>query len=147
MAIELYASQIGHFSLTDLARQLRIRRLDLLVDGAADLPPRHLTVREAIQSSYALLSERERVLFRRLGLFARDFDLAALKAIDVWNRELAAPVDPTQRASMNQQTLYALITKGLVGVETQPFGEPRFFLLESIREFALEQLRAQGSEK
>jgi predicted ATPase len=78
LAIELGAAQVDLLSLSHLLAQLQAHRLDLLVDGAHDLPPQHRTLRLAIERSYGLLPEAERRLFRRLGVFVGGFDWAAI---------------------------------------------------------------------
>ncbi len=113
--------------------QLQARPLDLLIDGAHDLPPQQRTLRLAIARSYELLKPDEQLLFRRLGVFAGGFDLAAVEAISTLQH--------------SSDLLRALIGKSLVRAETMADGEQRFFLLETIREFALEQLRAHGQEE
>lgn len=138
LALELCAAQIDLLSPAQLLAQLQDRRLDLLVEGAHDLPPRQRTLRTAIQHSYQLLEEAERALFRRLGIFVGGFDVPAVAAV---------VVDSTATdARPLSATLHALIGKSLVRAETLPSGEQRFLLLETIREFALEQLRAHGEE-
>ena len=136
LALELCAAQIDLLSPTQILAHLQDRRLDLLVEGAHDLPPRQRTLRTAIGYSYALLNEAERLLFRSLGVFAGGFALSAAEALAADRLEPAAV----------QSTLHALIGKSLVRAETLPSGEQRFLLLETIREFALEQLRAHGEE-
>lgn len=138
LALELCAAQIDLLSPPQLLARLHDRRLDLLVDGARDLPPRQRTLRTAIQHSYRLLAEEERTLFRRLGVFVGGFDLPAVAA--VMADSMATAAQPLHT------TLHALIGKSLVRAETTPTGEQRFLLLETIREFALEQLRAHGEE-
>ena len=107
-------------------------------------------LRTAIEHSYRLLSEEQRTLFRRLGVFAGGFALPELAGVS-----LDSPEDGTRDASPQGtfgeparilSTLHALIGKSLVHAETLPSGEQRFLLLETIREFALEQLRAHGEE-
>ena len=138
LALELCAVQIDILSPTQMLAQLQDHRLDLLVEGARDLPPRQRTLRTAIQHSYRLLDEEERTLFRRLGVFVGGFDLPALAAVVADSMVTAArPLNTT---------LHALIGKSLVRAATLPSGEQRFLLLETIREFALEQLQAH-SEK
>lgn len=136
LAIELCAAQIDLLSPTQLLAQLQDHRLDLLVDGAQDLPPRQRTLRSAIGYSYALLNEAERLLFRSIGVFAGGFALDAVAALAADRLEAIAV----------QPTLHALISKSLVRAETLPSGEQRFLLLETIREFALEQARTHGEE-
>ena len=81
LALELCAAQIDLLSPAQLLAHLHDRRLDLLVEGAHDLPPRQRTLRTAIEHSYALLNEEERTLFRSLGVFAGGFDLQELEAV------------------------------------------------------------------
>lgn len=136
LALELCAAQIDLLSPTQLLAHLQDHRLDLLVDGARDLPPRQRTLRAAIGYSYALLNEAERLLLRALGVFAGGFALDAAEALAADRLEPAAV----------QATLHALISKSLVRAETLTNGEQRFLLLETIREFALEQARTHGEE-
>lgn len=130
LALELCAAQVELFAPAQLLRQLQAHPLDLLVNGAHDLPPQHRTLRHAIERSYALLNAEEQMLFRRLGVFVGGFDLAAVKAIGD---------SPALVAD-----LQSLIGKSLVRAETLADGEQRFALLETIREFALEQLQRHG---
>lgn len=136
LALELCAAQIDLLAPPQLLTQLQARRLDLLVDGARDLPPRQRTLRTAIGYSYALLNEAERLLFRRIGVFAGGFALDSVEALTADRLEPAAV----------QATLHALIGKSLVRAETLSTGEQRFLLLETIREFAQEQARAHSEE-
>jgi predicted ATPase/transcriptional regulator with XRE-family HTH domain len=142
LALELCAAQVDLLSPTQLLAQLYERRLELLVDGAHDLPPQHRTLRHAIQRSVGLLSEEERTLFRSLGVFAGGFALPELAALHVRSQASSAHGEPPGPRA----TLHSLIGKSLVRAETLPSGEQRYLLLETIREFALEQLRAQGEE-
>ncbi len=135
LALELCVAQIDLLSPAQLLAYLHDQRLDLLVEGAQDLPPRQRTLRTAIQHSYRLLDEEERTLFRRLGIFVGGFDLLTLAAV----------IAETMLRPLNA-TLHSLIGKNLVRAETMPSGEQRFMLLETIREFAVEQLRAYGEE-
>jgi predicted ATPase len=138
LAIELCATQIDLLAPAQLLARLQERRLDLLVEGAHDLPPRQRTLRTAIQHSYDLLAEEERTLLRRLAVFVGGFDLPTVAAVVADSMATAArPLSAM---------LHALISKSLVRAETTPSGEQRFLLLETIREFALEQLRAHGEE-
>ncbi|MCB0184698.1 MAG: NACHT domain-containing protein, partial [Caldilineaceae bacterium] len=87
LALELCAAQIELFAPAHLLSQLQRRPLDLLTNGAHDLPPQQRTLRLAIEHSYALLNEAEQTLFRRLGVFVGGFDLAAVEAIGDWRVE------------------------------------------------------------
>ena len=138
LALELCAAQIDLLSPAQLLAHLQERRLDLLVEGAHDLPPRQRTLRTAIQHSYRLLDEAERTLLRHLGIFVGGFDLPTVAVVVADSMASAArPLNAT---------LHALIGKSLVRAETMPSGEQRFLLLETIREFAFEQLQAHGEE-
>lgn len=88
LALELCAAQVELFAPAQLLAQLQARPLDLLTNGAHDLPPQHRTLRHAIERSYALLNEAEQTLFRRLGVFVGGFDLAAVEAIGDWRVEI-----------------------------------------------------------
>lgn len=138
LAIELCAVQVDLLSLPELLAGLHVRRLEWLAEGTRDLPPRQRTLRAAIGHSYHLLHEEERKLFRTLGIFAGGFDLAALEKVCEGQPELDLP---SLRA-----TLHALIGKSLVQAAPLRAGAQRYSLLETIREFALEQLQATGEE-
>lgn len=147
LALELAAAQIEIFTSAQLLAQLQDHSLDLLVDGAADLPPHQRTLRAAIQHSYDLLSADEQRLFRRLGVFVGGFDLAAVEGIGYWGLDMGDMATPISNPQYPIPVFRALIAKSLVRAETTVNGEQRFSLLETIREFALEQLRAQGEEE
>lgn len=138
LAIELCAAQVDLLSLSQLLAGLQDRRLALLVSGASDMPPQHRTLRLAIHQSYRLLNEAERRLFRSLGIFAGGFGLSELESVSAWRPQ---PDEPSLSA-----LLHALIGKSLVCSETLPTGEQRYLLLETIREFALEQMHLHGEE-
>jgi tetratricopeptide (TPR) repeat protein len=106
-------------------------RLELLTGGPVDLPARQRTLREAIAWSHDLLGEGERTLFRRLAVFAGGWSLEAVEAV--------ASRDPAADALA---ILGSLVDKSLV---LRVAGDvPRFRMLESIREFGLEQLETAG---
>jgi len=138
LALELCAAQIDLLTPAELLARLQHRRLELLVDGATDLPSRQRTLHNAIAHSYGLLDERERRLFRSLGVFAGGCDLEAIEAVSGWGHE------GVQRPLLS--TLHGLAGKNLVRAEAMPNGAGRYLLLETIREFALEQARVEGEE-
>lgn len=156
LALELCAAQIDLLSPAQLLAHLQTRPLELLVDGAHDLPPRQRTLRSAILHSYALLGEEEQIFFRSLGVFVGGFALGEVIALMVEKFAVTgsgagstarAPVPKADHAAAHtQRALHNLIGKNLVRSETTVDGESRFFLLETIRAFALEQLRTQGEE-
>jgi predicted ATPase/DNA-binding CsgD family transcriptional regulator len=111
--------------------------LTLLTGGARDLPPRQQTLRATIAWSYDLLTETQRRLFARLAVFAGG-TLEAVTAICAGN-------DAMRAADCTVDDLAALVDAGLVTRGPQPDGEPRFGMLETIREFARECLARGGS--
>jgi predicted ATPase len=133
LAIELAAARVRL-----LPPQALLARLDdkmgLLTGGARDLPERQQTLRTTLDWSFDLLSARQQALFARLGVFAGTFDLPAAEAVGA-----AGPADPG-RAGHVMDTLGSLVDSSLVRPQTRD-GEPRFALLETIREYALERLR------
>ena len=86
LALELCAAQIDLLSLPQLLAGLQDRRLELLVDGAQDLPPQQRTLRNAIAYSYDLLDEGERRLFRSLGVFVGGCALEEIEAVSGMGR-------------------------------------------------------------
>ncbi|CAN5855572.1 tetratricopeptide repeat protein [soil metagenome] len=130
LAIELIAARIDLFSPQMMLTRLQERGLDLFTNGAQDAPAHQRTLRQAIHYSYALLDERECALFRTLGVFVGGFDLAAVAHF-----------------GFGAETLHALINKSLVHTAARQVldapkldEEPHFLLLETLREYALEQL-------
>ncbi len=87
LALELCVGQVDVLSPAQLLAQLQDHRLDVLVEGSHDLPPRQRTLRAAIEHSYRLLDEEERSLFRSVGVFVGGFDLAAAEAVSNWRQE------------------------------------------------------------
>ena len=94
-------------------------------------------MRAAIAWSHDLLTPEEQVLFRRLAVFAGGFTLEAAEAVASGPGEPG--IDPFEGVA-------SLADKSLLRQEAGPGGEPRFFMLETVREFALEQLAASGEE-
>ncbi len=133
LAIELAAARVTLLSPHALLGRLG-RRLPLLTDGAHDAPERLRTVRAGIAWSYDLLSGPEQALFRHLAVFAGGFPLAAAESVrpdgQSWTLDAVA-------ALVDQSLLQRVPTDG---------GEPRFAMLETIREFGLELLVAGGEE-
>jgi tetratricopeptide (TPR) repeat protein len=136
LAIELAAHWVKVLSPEDLAERLT-PRLPLLTAGAGDLPDRQQTMRNTISWSYALLRPEEQRLFRRLGVFAGGYTLEAVEA-----------VAGDDSAPSTLALVAALVDKSLtrpLPVTASETG-PRFGMLQTIREFALEQLAACGEE-
>ena len=128
LAIELAAARIRLLSPRALLARLD-DRMDLLTAGPRDLPERQRTLRNTLDWSFGLLSADEQALFTRLAVFAGSFGLPAVTAI----------CGDAVRGSV-MDTLSSLADSSLVRVEPSE-EEPRFSLLETIREYALEHLR------
>lgn len=134
LALELAAARCKILPPAALLARLD-RRLPLLTGGAQDLPERQQTLRATIAWSHDLLSEEERILFRRLGVFAGGWPLQAAEAV----ANGAGGLDVFE-------DLTSLVDKNLVRVADNVDDEPRFTMLETIREFALECLDREPDE-
>jgi len=144
LALELAAAPLSLLSPAALLARLE-RRLPLLTRGARDLPERQQTLRNTIAWSYDLLEAGEQQLFRRLSVFAGGFTLEAVQGVCVF--EAFGPSSPAQSDDwMVLEQLGHLLDKSLVQAQQSTGGEPRFTLLETIREYATEQLAASGEE-
>jgi predicted ATPase len=119
LALELAAARSKVLTPEQMLLRLE-QRLPLLTAGARDAPERQRTLRATIDWSYDLLTDEERLLFRRLAVFAGSFDLEAAEAV------CAADVD----------TLGSLLDKSLL----RQTADGRFFMLQTIREYAAERL-------
>jgi predicted ATPase len=137
LAIELAARRSKLFAPEALLGRLS-NRLPLLIGGARDLPTRQQTIRATIDWSYELLDAREKRLFARLGVFVGGCTLEAVEA--VCNPERTLPFDTVD-------SLTALVDKSLLRQEEGSGGEPRFLMFETIREYALERLAANGEDE
>ncbi|MEX1169187.1 MAG: tetratricopeptide repeat protein, partial [Chloroflexota bacterium] len=134
LAIELAAARIK--LLTPDAILVRLEhQLDVLAAGARDLPARQQTLRGAIAWSYDLLDDGGRRLLDRLSVFASGCDLESVEAI-------CGPSDEVGGDLLDG--LMTLADQSLLKVEEGPDGEPRFRLLDTIREYAAERLEARG---
>ncbi len=132
LALELAAARVKVLGLTGLLARLD-HALPLLTGGARDLPARQQTMRTAIAWSYDLLAQGEQGLFRRLAVFMGGWSLEAAEA-------LGADEDGNTGAMLDG--LARLVDASLVVVDQG--GEPRYRMLEPIRQYALEQLEQQG---
>ncbi len=134
LAIELAAVRTKVLTPEALLARLT-SRLAVLTEGRRDGPARHQTLRAAIEWSYALLTDEEQRLFRRLAVFSGGFELPAAEAI--CGDSVTAPV---------LDLLASLVDKSLVQQRILDSGEPRFDLLATLREYATEQLVAHGED-
>jgi predicted ATPase/class 3 adenylate cyclase len=134
LAIELAAGRLKLLTPQALLARL-VERLPLLTGGARDLPERQRTLRGTIEWSHDLLSADERRLFARLSAFAGGWTLESAEA--VCGPGLGVDV---------LEGLGALVDASLVRHLELGDGEPRFTMLETIREYATDQLRQSGEE-
>jgi predicted ATPase/class 3 adenylate cyclase len=140
LAIELAAARVKllppRAMLARLVADDGRARLRLLAGGPRDLPSRQQTLRDAIAWSYDLLDEPERLAFHRLAVFSGGFSLEAAEA-------LCASSEPLDGDLFD--TIASLVDKSFLRQEERA-GEPRFGMLEMLREFGLEQLEADGEQ-
>ena len=134
LAIELAAARIKMLSPGAILDRLQ-SRLQLLTGGALDLPERQQTLRNAIDWSHELLSEAERKLFRRLAVFAGGCTLEAAEAVCNTQQDLGIDLF---------QGLSSLVDQNLMQQMDRAGAEPRFAMLETIREYAFERLSESG---
>ncbi|MDQ5826714.1 MAG: tetratricopeptide repeat protein [Chloroflexota bacterium] len=137
LAIELAAARTRLFPPQQIAARLD-SRLKLLTGGARDLPARQQTLRGAIDWSYNLLDRGEQTLLARMGVFVGGCGLSAVEAI--CNAEGDLPMEALDG-------LASLLDKSLVRQYEGPNGDTRFTMLETIREYAREQLEALGEHE
>ena len=131
LALELAAARVGAMRVEQVAERLH-DRFALLTRSRRTALQRHQTLRSLIDWSHELLNEPERVLWRRLSQFVGGWTLAAAKAV------CGAP--PLLREDV-PELMARLVEKSLVVLDTQS-EEPRYRLLETIREYGLEKLMA-----
>ncbi|MGH2618790.1 MAG: ATP-binding protein, partial [Thermomicrobiales bacterium] len=149
LAIELAAARVTHLSPRALLERMdlpEVGRLPLLTGGPRDLPARQQTMRDAIAWSYALLDDAEQAVFQRLSVFAGGFTLAAAEAVASREDEESRSIAPLLDSS-TLDLLASLVAKSLVRYEGDAGGEPRYRMLETIREFGHERLAERGQEE
>ena len=134
LALELAAARISVMSLEDLASRLE-DRFRALRSGSRTATPRQQTLRATIDWSHELLTEAERILFRRLSVFAGGFGLDAAEAV-------CASTDLDSEDVVD--VLSRLVDKSLVNSDDRSGGRTRYRILETIREYATERLGQAG---
>lgn len=136
LAIELAAARVKMLPLPQILARLE-SRLQLLTTGARDLPQRQQTLRNAIDWSYGLLSEAEQKLFRRLGVFWGGCTLEGAEAVCDTRNDLGGEIF---------ELMSSLVDKSLIQQRQHGDEEPRFRMLETIREYSLEHLHKSGED-
>src|SRR5580693_37684 len=134
LAIELAAARVKVLSLSAMRTRLA-SRLQLLTGGARDLPQRQQTLRAAIDWSYDLLTPAEQKLFRRLSVFVGGCTLEAAEAVCNAQEDLGIDV---------LDGVTSLVDKSLLSQMGPGDAEPRFIMLETIREYGRERLQQSG---
>ena len=137
LAIELAAARIRLLTPEAMSARLE-KRLQLLTGGARDLPARQQTLRGAIDWSHDLLDEAEQRLFRRLAVFSGGCTLEAAEAVCNARDDLGMDVLAGMESMVDRSLLQRIEGSS---------GEPRFAMLETIREYALERLAGSADEK
>ncbi len=130
LAIELAAARTKVLSPGAILEKLE-RPLQLLTGGPLDLPERQQTLRNAISWSYGILNPPEQRLFRRLCVFAGGCTLEAAEAVCDAGLDLGINVI---------DGLSSLVDKNLIQRTDREPADPRFSMLQTIREFAMERL-------
>ena len=140
LAIELAAARVRLLTPEAMLARLE-RRLPLLTGGARDLPARQRTLRDAIAWSYDLLEPDEQALFRRLAVFVGGCTLDSAEATataEVGDRRWALAAHDVLDG------IESLIAKNLLRRVSGPGGASRMAMLETVREYGLEQLAQAG---
>lgn len=135
LAIELAAARIKLFPAQDLLQRMA-QPLALLTGGAADQPLRQQTLRNTIDWSYSLLTQQEQALFARLSVFAGGCTLDAAEAVCNADGDLDL-----------LEGLASLVDKSLMRRQGGEEEEVRLEMLETIRQYAAEQLIQRGEPK
>jgi predicted ATPase len=138
LAVELAAARISVFTPDQILARLS-DRLALLTDGRRDAPDRHRSIRDAIGWSYGLLSAEAQSAFRRASVFIGSVSIDAMAFISLPDRGGAGG---DALAVVSELTDHNLI-RAVPGAEA----EPRYAMLQTIREFALDQLVALGEDR
>lgn len=146
LAIELAAARTKILSPQALLSRLS-NRLQLLTGGPRDVPPRLQSMRDAIAWSYDLLLPEHRAVFRHISVFAGGFGLDEAAAIE----GMSDPGDPSADDRGDPLDLFdaiaSLVDSSMVLADRSSTSDARFVILETMREFGLEQLEAAGESE
>jgi tetratricopeptide (TPR) repeat protein len=147
LAIELAVARSKVLTPSALLTRLT-NRLDLLTGGSRDLATRQQTLRGTIAWSYDLLDAKERILFARLGVFVGGASLAGAETVCAglelgvggWESGAGIIQSPKSKVQNILDGLSSLVDKSLLRQLEAADGEPRFSMLETIRDYATERL-------
>jgi predicted ATPase/DNA-binding XRE family transcriptional regulator len=146
LALELAAAWIKVLNAEQLAERL-VDSYRLLSRGRRTGVSRHKTLEATLDWSYKLLTESERALLQRLSVFAGGWSLAAAEAVcadETHAGEALRAAKPGQRQLPVLDLLASLVAKSLVIAHRDPGAEPRYAMLETVRQYAREKLAASG---
>lgn len=135
LSLELAAARVKLLSLPYLYERLSESKLATLSKGGSNLPARQQTLRATLDWSYGLLAEEARRLFNNLGIFRGSFSLEAVEQICYAESK---PPDLLER-------LGELVDQSLLKTQEGARGEPRFVMLETLREFGMLKLQETGN--
>jgi predicted ATPase/transcriptional regulator with XRE-family HTH domain len=142
LALELAAARARWLPLAAVLSRLELR-LPLLTSGPRDVPDRQRSLAATIAWSYELLDETEKTLFRHLAVFVGGCTLEALDAVRPAGCQRSTT--PTQEHEIELlDRVSSILDMNLLRQEQGPDGEPRFTMLETIREYAMDQLETSG---
>ena len=134
LALQLAAARLRVLTPAELCSRMT-SRMALLTAGSSDLPVRQQTLRNTLEWSHALLTNEEQRLLRRMAVFAGGCSLEGIEAVCNTRRDLGL---------VSLDGVSSLLDKNLVYSADGTRSERRFMMLETVREFALEQLEASG---
>jgi predicted ATPase/DNA-binding SARP family transcriptional activator len=146
LAIELAAARVKLLSVEEIAARLD-DRFRFLTGGARTALPRHQTLQALIDWSHDLLSESERVLLRRLSVFADGWTLEAAERVagnKGYEKIENAPAIHDLQTMDILDLLTSLVNKSLITSESKAGQETRYAMLETIRQYATEKLWQAG---
>ena len=138
LAIELAAMHVKVLALPGLVERLT-HRAKLLRGGPRDLPARQQTMEDTLTWSYELLTVLQQRCFRALSVFVGGWTLEAAEAV-CWDEGESAPEEIIHN-------LAALVDASLIQMDMSEGKTPRFVMLELIRDYALDTLRATSEEE
>ncbi|MGB4979217.1 MAG: tetratricopeptide repeat protein, partial [Anaerolineae bacterium] len=118
----------------------------LSMDGLRDVSPRQKTLRNAIGWSYGLLTPTEQTLFTRLAVFVGGCTLEAAEMMCRDDATLGPPLPFSLSPTQVLDGIASLLDKSLLHRQAGLYGEPRYVMLETVREYGLERLSRQGEE-